>query len=394
MKLVNKDISKDGSGTIRLVPEEQEDMWHSYLLIVPGDALKSTTIRRVVSESATGSTDKSTVRINLTIQVETVEYDKQACMLRVNGRNIEENKFVKMGGYHTIDLELNRPYSLSKMEWDIISLERITTACDVATRADVAAVVFEEGLANFCLLTQNMTIVRQRLEMNVPRKRKGSSNHEKATQRFFDQIYQGILKHFALDIVKVIILASPGFIKDQLLEYIKTTAIRTDNKPIIQFLPKFLLVHCSSGQKHALGEALSDPGVQSRLSDTKFAREVKMMEAFYITLANDPTKAFYGMRHVEIAANKGAVETLMITDELFRSADVPTRKRYIALVEVVRSFGGAVYIFSSLHTSGEQLTQLTGVACMCSFPLPELDDEVEEEEEATRTSDGESMTDI
>ncbi|KAI8849071.1 hypothetical protein BC829DRAFT_392796 [Chytridium lagenaria] len=371
MKLLSKEIAKDMSGTIRLVPEEQEDMWHAYLLIVPGDALKSTTIRRVVSESATGSTDKTTVRISLTIQVETVEYDKQACMLRVNGRNMEENKF------------LNRPFSLAKHEWDVITLERVATSCDVATRADVAAVVLEEGLANFCLITQNMTIVRQRLEVNVPRKRKGSSNHEKATQRFFDQVYQGILKHFSLDIVKVIILASPGFVKDQLLEYIKATAIRTDNKPVIQFLPKFLLVHCSSGQKHALGEALSDPGVQSRLSDTKFAREVKIMENFYITLANDSSKAFYGMRHVEIAATKGAIDTLMITDELFRAADVVTRKRYIALVELVRSFGGNVFIFSSLHTSGEQLTQLTGVAAICSFPLPELDDEVEEEERSS-----------
>ncbi|KAJ3103237.1 hypothetical protein HDU97_010301 [Phlyctochytrium planicorne] len=380
MKQISRDITKDGSGTIRLVPEEQEDMWHAYLLIVPGDLLKSTTIRRVVSESATGSTDKSTVRITLTIQVETVEYDKQACMLRVNGRNMEENKFVKMGGYHTIDLELNRPFSLTKLEWDIIALERITAACDVTARADIAAVVFEEGLANFCLITHNMTIVRQRLEVNVPRKRKGSSHHDKAIQRFFDQIYQGILKHFNLDVVKVIILASPGFLKEQLFEFMKATAIRTDNKPFIQFFPKFVLVHCSSGQKHALSEALSDPNVQTRLSDTKFAQEVKSLENFYITLAADSAKAFYGIKHVEGAAAKGAIDVLMITDELFRSADVPTRKRYIALVETVRSFGGTVLIFSSLHTSGEQLTQLTGVAATCNFPLPELDDEIEESE--------------
>ncbi|KAJ3113544.1 hypothetical protein HDU96_003281 [Phlyctochytrium bullatum] len=298
-----------------------------------------------------------------------------------------------MGGYHTLDLELNRPFSLTKEEWDIIALERVQQACDVGTRADIAAVVFEEGLANFCLLTQNMTIVRQRLEVNIPRKRKGSSNHEKAMQRFFDNIYQGILKHFNLDILKVIILASPGFLRvitnnigkanlqEELVEFIKATAIRTDNKPVIQFLPKFVLVSCSSGQKHALSEALNDPNVQFRLADTKYAREVKILEDFYIMLASDTTRAFYGIRHVEMAAEKGAVETLMVTDELFRSVDIATRKRYIALVECVRSFGGNVYIFSSLHTSGEQLTQLTGVAAICSFPLPELDDEVEEEKE-------------
>jgi protein pelota len=29
-------------------------------------------------------------------------------MLRLKGRNVEENPYVKMGAYHTIDLELNR----------------------------------------------------------------------------------------------------------------------------------------------------------------------------------------------------------------------------------------------------------------------------------------------
>ncbi|KAJ3377098.1 hypothetical protein HDU80_003479, partial [Chytriomyces hyalinus] len=98
MKLVRKNIdSKDGSGSVTLVAEEQEDMWHAYNLVLAGDSLKGSTIRRVVTESATGSTDKSSVRITLTIQVETVEFDTQACMLRVNGRNVQENKFVKVG---------------------------------------------------------------------------------------------------------------------------------------------------------------------------------------------------------------------------------------------------------------------------------------------------------
>ena len=39
---------------------------------------------------------------------------------------------------------------------------------------------------------------------------------------------------------------------------------------------------------------------------------------------------------------------------LFRSADVPTRKRYVKLVEEVKDNGGAFKIFSSLHISGER----------------------------------------
>jgi protein pelota len=119
-----------------------------------------------------------------------------------------------MGVYHTIDLELNRNFTLYKNEWDIIALERVDDACDITKQADVAAIVCQEGLANICFLTKHMTIVRQRIDLPIPRKRKGSvSNHEKGLEKFYEQIYQGILRHVHFDIVKAIIIASPGFVK-------------------------------------------------------------------------------------------------------------------------------------------------------------------------------------
>lgn len=35
-----------------------------------------------------------------------------------------------MGAYHTIDLELNRKFTLIKEEWDSVDLERIEVATD------------------------------------------------------------------------------------------------------------------------------------------------------------------------------------------------------------------------------------------------------------------------
>ena len=51
------------------------------------------------------------------------------------------------------------------------------------------------------------------------------------------------------------------------------------------------------------------------------------------------------------------------------------RKQYVKLVEQVRALGGKTFIFSSLHTSGEQLGNLTGVAAILHFPMPDLEDE-------------------
>lgn len=63
---------------------------------------------------------------------------------------------------------------------------------------------------------------------------------------------QGILRHINFDIVKCIILASPGFVKDQFMDYMIQQAIKLDNKIILENKGKFLLVHSSSGFKHSL----------------------------------------------------------------------------------------------------------------------------------------------
>lgn len=81
---------------IALIPDESEDMWHAFNLISEGDSVTASTVRKVQTESATGSSTSNRVRTTLTIQVETIDFDTQACVLRLKGRNIVENQYVKV----------------------------------------------------------------------------------------------------------------------------------------------------------------------------------------------------------------------------------------------------------------------------------------------------------
>ncbi|KAJ8941545.1 hypothetical protein NQ318_011502 [Aromia moschata] len=287
-----------------------------------------------------------------------------------------------MGAYHTLDLELNRKFSLRKAEWDSVSLERIDLACDPTKSADVAAVIMQEGLAHICLITSSMTLVRAKIDVSIPRKRKGFvQQYEKGLAKFFDNVMQAILRHVNFDIVKCVLIASPGFVRDQFYEYMFQTAVKTDNKLLLDNKSKFMLVHASSGFKHSLKEVLQDPAVLNKISDTKASAEVKLLENFYTMLQCEPAKAFYGKKHIEKANEAQAIETLLISDNLFRCQDVNLRKEYVKMVDSVKEYGGDVKIFSSLHISGEQLEQLTGIAAILRFPMPELEDDESGDEE-------------
>jgi protein pelota len=129
---------------------------------------------------------------------------------------------------------------------------------------------------------------------------------------------QGVLRHVNFEVVKCVLIASPAFVKDAFYEYMFQQATKSDIKVLLDNKSKFMLIHASSGFKHSLKEVLQDPAVLVKMSDTKAAGEVKRLEAFYTMLQCEPARAFYGKKHVQRAVEAQAVETLLISDNLFR----------------------------------------------------------------------------
>lgn len=73
-----------------------------------------------------------------------------------------------------------------------------------------------------------------------------------------------------------------------------TLADRSVGQVLIENKSKFVLVHASSGHKHAVEEILSQPAVQTRLADTKASEEIRALATFFDMLKKDPDRAYYG----------------------------------------------------------------------------------------------------
>ncbi|KAL5508050.1 DOM34 [Sanghuangporus vaninii] len=419
MKQVGRHIEKDRSGYITLRPEEDEDMWHLYNLIQEGDEVRAPAIRRVQTETATGSTSSHRVKTTLTLSVQKMQFSaavsssnntatggsegapsSQGASLSISGQVTQENPFVKMGAFHTLDLEVNRDVRIVKAEWDSIALSRVQEACEEGKGAEVGAIVCGEGTAAVCLLSEHMTVIRQRVEVPVPRKRTGSTTlHDKGLTRFYETLYQSFLRHIPYSSLRAIVIASPGFVKDAVYDYIFDQATKSNNKALLQAKSKVLRVHVNSPHVHSLMEVMKSPEVISQLKETKFAREGIMLDKFHKMLMTDEMRAWYGPDHVSFAADRGAIGTLLISDELFRASDPVLRKKYVKLVETVRQKGAEVLIFSSMHESGQQLNQLTGIAAILTFPLDvevveaeeRADKEAAEQQSEAQTTEGESQ---
>lgn len=106
--------------------------------------------------------------------MERIEFDAEVCTLRLNGSNIKENEHIKLGQHHTLEIEVNRSFKITKSFWDSIHLELLQDMCDPMKKADIAAVVMQEGLAHLCLIKSAMTKTCAKIEKIIPKKKQVS----------------------------------------------------------------------------------------------------------------------------------------------------------------------------------------------------------------------------
>ncbi|MBW0550641.1 hypothetical protein O181_090356 [Austropuccinia psidii MF-1] len=153
MKQIRRQIEKNGAGSVTLKAENDEDMWHVYNLINVGDQVRSASIRKIVTEtnSATGAKDSRRIKLNLTIEVKKILYSgaelpstksaandlitptksssnsSNGASLHLSGQISQQNEHVKLGAFHTLDLEPDREFTIIKGPdgWDSIHMERL-----------------------------------------------------------------------------------------------------------------------------------------------------------------------------------------------------------------------------------------------------------------------------
>lgn len=382
MKLLNQNASfkfKDGA-TLQLQPEDKEDLFVLYQLIDQDDEL---IFRKNFTSSVNGD-DKKKFKdlIKLRTSVVSREFDMADEFLKYKGVTVDDlsgkaNVNVAAGKYISYKISYNYPFTLVKQHFDKYARNLLKHACNPESKSDTAAIVLQEGLAHICILTASSTILKQKIEYSLPKKKTSTDimKFDEKTEKFYKAIYVAMKKFYDFDKLRMILLCSPGFYAKTLYEKILKYAEEERNKEIINHKSMFFVAHSSTGYLQGITEVLKNPVYAGKLDDTKYSHEVLVMDEFMKHLDLDDYKAWYGEEEVFKAAELGAIDQLLITDTIARTPILEDRKRYMDLIDSVESTGGKAIVFSCLHVTGEELDKLTGLACILKYPLPELDEE-------------------
>jgi protein pelota len=140
--------------------------------------------------------------------------------ISIRGRNVAENDDLKIGQYHTFVLQLNQKITIIKECWTGYDIGLLRELSQESSGCEVAAIVMDEGIANICYVKNSMTLRKLKIEKNVSKKSSGEEVHNKSLARFFEECYRGI-KSINYEKIKCMIVASPGFVNEQFLKYVK-----------------------------------------------------------------------------------------------------------------------------------------------------------------------------
>lgn len=299
MKLIiENNIVMNQRDTVKILPEEPDDVWFVYNLISPGDVIIAATTRNVKYSSR--------VRLSLEISITGVNYHRDSSTLRVHGTTLNTNQHVKKGLFHTVEIELNKEFEIYKV-WDKLSIEKLPLGFKNAAGADLAVVLLQPtGFAQVYLLGARQTKLCARVETH--------SNPNK----YFENIFRAFVRHVDLSVVRCVVIGSEGNAKDEFRRFMIADANRLKVKSVENNKQRIVVFNTRNKGRDgnfSLHEVLHDGTVMNLIKDTKAVMEIKAFKEFSDLLTTDLDRVCYGAKNVEMAHELKAIETLLITDD-------------------------------------------------------------------------------
>lgn len=343
MIILKKDMR---NGKITAKAQSVDDLWCLSRAISKGDVVTGKTTRKVrlgASEEAVKKT------YTLSISVEEVEFKDKS--LRVNGATTGQNEDIPKGAHHTITIEQGDVLTIAKTKWPKYQLDRLEQATNEQLKALI--IVFDREAALLARLKSSGYEIVAELKGKV--KKKG---YDTATvTNFYREIIAAAKSYDERNAPDKIILASPAFWKDEMLNELKSD-------PKAELLKKKIsLASCSSVSENAIGEVLKRPEMEAVFKTAEAAKEMRLVEEAMKAIAKGG-KVAYGEKEVRKAIEAAAVETLLITD-----SKVYGSKEAESLMGSVEENGGTAFIINSENEAGQKLDSLGGMAAMLRYKV-------------------------
>lgn len=352
MKILDQDRNE---GRVKVRVDRMDDLWHLSHVIRPGDRVRGHTQRRL-EDQRDMVRDKESERISVTlgIDVEDVEFHEATQRLRVLGVVEEGPEEVAKGTHHTISLEQHDWVEIVKPDgWPEHQLERLDDAVAATTEPKVVVVAMDDEEATVAVLHQfgPCEIATQ------TRHGGGKMYDEERDNASYHEAIRRVLETTAPDGCPIIVVG-PGFARERFVDTL-------EENPLDSIGPIVTEATAHPGMR-GVHEAMNRGLVEQVAESSRISEETQAVEELLKRIGSDGL-ATYGPDEVEHALNLGAVETLLVADELAKDPEVDE------LMETALETGADVKVIGTGHDAGQTLESLSGLGALLRFEVGQPD---------------------
>ncbi len=335
---------REDEGILVLRLDTVEDLWSAARIVFNGDYIRARTFRKFkASESGKGEMKEVTI----TIQVEKTELDKNAQRLRFTGKIIEGRpmEYVTLGSYHTINAALGNQIEIRKERWYSYIMGVVKSAVSESRRARLGVMAIDDEKAQPALLLGYGIEFRNEIYSHLSKRMPQKEFKEQQ-----DKYFESVLKSMELMDVSTVIVAGPGFTKDELKRRLSDPGkARKLNK-------KLVYMYMSNAERSGVYELIRSDAVEELLKNEHIRQEFLLMEQFLKGLSSKTSR--YGLDNVGEAIGDYEAITIIVNDSVLSEAPVQE------LLAKAERRGIKVDVFNSQDEVGQQLHSFKDVACI------------------------------
>ncbi len=327
-------------GMLKVKLDTLEDLWTLQRITFPGDLVKSKSVRRFkASENDVGELKE----VMVTLRVEKTELDKNASRLRVLGTIIEgkPEQYVRLNSYHTINVAPGDVLDLIKPEWPDYMQQVVKNAVSDTKKPRLGIIVADDEKALPAYLLGYGVEFRNEIYSHLS-KRMEQKDFQEQQKKYYEAIVN-IIKSMDVDNV---ILAGPGFTKDDVKNYIDFKQEKIAKNIIYQA--------ASNAERSGVYEIIRSPETARLLQKEHIRSEFIVMEEFLRGLSSGASR--HGLADVEAALENHLSTTILVNDSVLGDKGV---QKLLAEAEEMRV---KIEIFNSTDEVGQQLASFKNIA--------------------------------
>ena len=331
---------------IQCIPETADDLWHLEKIISKNDIIYGKTDRKIKPKKEGEKTERIIIFVEL--KVEDVHFEEYSSQLRINGVILsgKPEELIEIKSHQNIEIGYGDKLKIKKETLNQWQIDRLKKAEKSSASDSLLVILLDDEEAELAFINSYNISKKATIKEKIKGKMYAQ---EKST--YFEEILEKI--NFLSP--KKIILAGPGFTKDNLKKFIENKKLKG--------MPQVLTESTNSISTTGFNELLKEGKIEKVEKELQLFKESKVIEEFMSLVTKG--KVEYGLEKVKNALEQGAVENLIISETYL----MQNRDKAENILNIAEKNGSNIEIISSKNPQEKIIHGFGGIVATLRYKL-------------------------